>query len=129
VRFLLDSNAVIAILKGHPSILGKLQQHHPRDFALPAIVARELYYGAYKGKRQRENLVRIQALRFEVLDFDREDGRRAAQLRAHLAAQGTPIGPYDILIAGQALSRDLTVITHKTREFQRVPGLRAEDWQ
>jgi tRNA(fMet)-specific endonuclease VapC len=129
VRFLLDSNAVIAILKGHPSVLAGLQQHHPRDFALPAIVAHELYYGAYKGQRQRENLMRIEALRFEVLDFDREDGRRAAQLRAHLAAQGTPIGPYDVLIAGQALSRDLTVITHNTREFQRVPGLHVEDWQ
>ena len=129
MRFLLDSNAVIAILKGRSSILARLQQHPARDFALPAIVAHELYYGAYKGQRQRENLVRVETLRFEVLDFDREDARRAAQLRAHLAAQGTPIGPYDVLIAGQALSRDLTVITHNTREFQRVPGLRVEDWQ
>jgi tRNA(fMet)-specific endonuclease VapC len=65
----------------------------------------------------------------EVLDFHREHARRSPQLRAHLAAQATPIGPCDLLIAGQALSRDAKLITRTTREFQRVPGLRIEDWQ
>ena len=106
-----------------------MRQHQPQDFAISAIVAHELFYGAYKGQRTAENLARVDALRFEVLDFDREDARQAGELRARLAAAGTPIGSYDVLIAGQALARALTLVTHNTREFQRVPGLRIEDWE
>jgi len=129
MRFLLDTNAVIALLKGHPGFLGRLRQHQPRDFGIPAIVAHELFYGAYKGQRTADNLARVDALQFEVLDFDREDARQAGDLRARLAAAGTPIGPYDVLIAGQSLARSLTLVTHNTREFQRVPGLCTEDWE
>jgi tRNA(fMet)-specific endonuclease VapC len=64
-----------------------------------------------------------------VLEFDKEDARRSGQIRALLASKGTPIGPYDVLIAGQAIARNLTLITHNTDEFRRVPGLRIEDWQ
>ncbi|MFJ1260290.1 PIN domain-containing protein [Cupriavidus sp. CuC1] len=64
-----------------------------------------------------------------MLDFDREDARHAGELRAALAAVGTPTGPYDVLTAGQARARALTLITHNTREFQRVAGLRVEDWE
>lgn len=129
MKFLLDSNAVIALMKGHSGFLTRLRQHQPQDFAISAIVAHELFYGAYKGQRTAENLARVDALRFEVLDFDREDARQAGELRARLAAAGTPIGSYDVLIAGQALARALTLVTHNTREFQRVPGLRIEDWE
>ena len=129
MKFLLDTNAVIALLKGHPGFLGRLRQHLPRDFGIPAIVAHELFYGAYKGQRVAENLARVDALKLEVLEFDREDARQAGELRAKLAAAGTPIGPYDALIAGQALARALTLVTHNTREFQRVPGLHTEDWE
>jgi tRNA(fMet)-specific endonuclease VapC len=129
VRFLLDSNAVIALMKGHSGFLTRLRQHQPRDFGISAIVAHELFYGAYRGQRTAENLARVDALQFEVLDFDREDARQAGELRALLAAAGTPIGAYDVLIAGQALARDLTLVTHNTGEFQRVPGLRIEDWE
>ena len=76
-----------------------------------------------------ENLVRIESLRFEVLAFDREDARHADEIRAMLAAAGTPIGPYDVLIAGQAIARSLTLITHNVREFQCVPALKLEDWE
>jgi tRNA(fMet)-specific endonuclease VapC len=129
VKFLLDSNAVIALMKGHSGFLTRLRQHQPRDFGISTIVAHELFYGAYKGQRTAENLARVDALQFEVLDFDREDARQAGELRALLAAAGTPIGAYDVLIAGQALARGLTLVTHNTGEFQRVPGLRIEDWE
>jgi tRNA(fMet)-specific endonuclease VapC len=129
VRYLLDSNAVIALLQGHAGFLGRLRGHQPADFALSAIVAHELYYGAYKGSRTSENLARIEALRFEVLTFDTEDARHAGEVRAALAAAGTPIGPYDVLIAGQAIARGLILLTHNTREFQRVPALLVEDWE
>ena len=128
MKFLLDSNAIIALLRGHPGFLGRLRQHQPRDFGIPSIVAHELFYGAFKGHRTAENLARVEGLQFEVLDFDREDARHAGELRAALAAVGTPTGPYDVLTAGQARARALTLITHNTREFQRVAGLRVEDW-
>ena len=129
MKFLLDSNAVIALLKGHAGFLTRLREYRPQDFGLPAIVMHELFYGAYKGQRREENVARLEALQFEVLDFDREDARQAGELRALLAAAGTPIGACDVLIAGQALARDLILVTHNMREFQRVAGLRIEDWK
>jgi len=129
VKFLLDTNAVIALLKGHPGVQARIRQHRPGDFAMSAIVAHELYFGAHRGTRGVENLARVDALRFEVLDFDREDARNAGQLRAVLAAAGAPIGPYDVLIAGQALARGLTLITRNVREFGRITAIRVEDWE
>ena len=129
MKFLLDSAAVIALLKGHAGFLSRLRQHQPADFGLPAIVAHALFYGAYKGQRTQETLARLDGLAFEVLEFDREDARAAGELRARLALAGTPIGPYDVLIAGQALARSLVLVTHNRSEFQRVAGLNIEDWE
>jgi tRNA(fMet)-specific endonuclease VapC len=129
VKYLLDSNSVIALLKGHTGFLARIRQHRPQDFAISSIIAHELFYGAYKGRRIAENLGRIEALRFEVLDFGREDARHAGELRARLAGSGTPIGPYDVLIAGQAIARGLTLVTHNVREFRRVRMLQIEDWE
>jgi len=129
VNYLLDTNAVIALMKGHSGVLARLRQRQPRDFAMPSIVAHELYFGAYKSRHAADNLRRVEALQFEILDFDPEDARRAGEVRAQLASAGTPIGPYDVLIAGQALARSLTLVTHNMREFQRVSGLSVEDWE
>lgn len=129
MKFLLDTNVVIALLKGYPACLDRLRRYQPGDFGLPAIVAHELFFGAYRSRRTADNLARVDALQFEVLDFDREDARSAGAVRATLAAAGTPIGPYDVLIAGQAMARGLTLVTHNRREFQRIEGLRLEDWE
>ena len=129
MRFLLDTNAVIGLLKGHPQLLARMHRHAPEDFGLPAVVAHELYYGASKSAHPARNLAVVDALRFETVAFDREDAREAGAIRAALARAGTPIGPYDVLIAGQAKARGLTLITHNHAEFARVPGLRTEDWQ
>ncbi|WP_047461162.1 type II toxin-antitoxin system VapC family toxin [Rhizobium rhizogenes] len=129
MKYLLDSNAVIAVMKGHSGFVAEIRKHKPQDFAIPAIVAHELFYGAYKGQRVADNLARVDALQFETLDFDREDARKAGEIRAVLAILGTPIGAYDVLIAGQAVARDLILITHNVREFQRVKNLRFEDWE
>ncbi|MBR8306074.1 type II toxin-antitoxin system VapC family toxin [Burkholderia cenocepacia] len=128
MKFLLDTNAVIAILKGEPAILARLHAWHPADFGIPAIVAHELYYGAYKSQRAAANVARVDALQFEVVSFDTEDAQHAGEIRAHLIAAGTPIGPYDALIAGQARARHLVLVTHNVREFERVPRLQFEDW-
>ncbi len=129
MKYLLDSNAVIALMKGHSGFVAEIRKHKPQDFAIPAIVAHELFYGAYKGQRVADNLARVDALQFETLDFDREDARKAGEIWAALAILGTPIGAYDVLIAGQAVARDLILVTHNVREFQRVKNLRFEDWE
>ena len=129
MKFLLDTNAVIALMKGNDRFLAHLRSHEPEDFGVPSIVAHELYFGACKGRLTEQNLARVDALQFTIVDLNREDARRSGELCATLAAAGTPIGPYDVLIAGQALARSLTLVTHNTREFQRIAGLRVEDWE
>lgn len=128
MKYLLDANAVIAMLKGEPTMLERLRAHLPSDFGLPSIVAHELFYGAYKSQRAAANLARVEAMQFEVVPFDAEDAQHAGEIRAQLAAVGTPIGPYDVLIAGQARARNLILVTHNIREFARVAQLTVEDW-
>jgi len=129
VRFLLDTNAVIGLLGGNAGVLAGVRRHTPQDFGIPAIAAHELFYGAYRSARRAQNLALLDGLRLEVLEFDKEDARQAGEIRAMLAAAGTPIGPYDVLIAGQTLARGLVLVTHNVGEFSRVAGLQVEDWQ
>ncbi|MDX8454379.1 type II toxin-antitoxin system VapC family toxin [Mesorhizobium sp. VK9D] len=126
--YLLDTNAVIAVMKGDEDILTRLRRNKPQDFALSAIVAHELYYGAYKGQRTTDNLARLEALLFPILEFDREDARHAGDIRAMLATSGTPIGSFDVLIGGQARARGLTIMTRNVREFERIKDLTIESW-
>jgi tRNA(fMet)-specific endonuclease VapC len=129
-RYLLDANAVIALLNDATSKTAqRARRERPRDVAMSAIVAHELYYGAFKSQRTARNLALIDALQFSTLEFDKEDARLAGAIRALLASKGTPIGSYDVLIAGQALARNLILVSHNTQEFGRVPDLRLEDWQ
>jgi tRNA(fMet)-specific endonuclease VapC len=129
VKYLIDTNVVIGLSKGLPGLEQRLHQEDPTDIGLSVIVLHELFFGAYKGRRVAANLDAIADLDFDVVAFDKEDARHAGEIRASLAAMSLPIGPYDILIAGQAIARDLTLITHNIREFSRVPGLRIEDWE
>jgi len=130
MRYLLDANAVIALLNDATSKTAKrARRERPGEMAISAIVAHELFYGAFRSRRTAQNLTLIDALQFIVLEFDKEDARQAGEVRAVLASKGTPIGPYDALIAGQAVARDMILVTHNTQEFGRVPRLRLEDWQ
>lgn len=125
MRYLLDTNAVITLLKGSSKLSAKIRSRTPQDFVLSALVAHELFFEAYKSGRTAQ----VEGLQFEVLDFDKEDARKAGEIRAVLARVGTPIGPYDVLIAGQAKARDLTLITHNIAELCRIKGLQVEDWE
>jgi tRNA(fMet)-specific endonuclease VapC len=130
MRYLLDTNAVIGLLRDDRSPLARRARYEQfDDLATSSIVVQELFFGAFKSQRPDHNLSVFDSLEFPVIDFDRDDARRAGLVRAELAARGTPIGPYDILIAGHALARNLTLVTRNTREFSRVPGLRIEDWE
>jgi tRNA(fMet)-specific endonuclease VapC len=130
MRYLLDTNVVIGLLKDTASKLAqRARRENPADVAISAVVVHELFYGAFKSRRTSQNVALIDALQFAVLELDKEDARQAGEVRAILASKGMPIGPYDVLIAGQARARNLVLVTHNTEEFGRVPGLRLDDWQ
>lgn len=130
MRYLLDTNAVIATLNDPTGPMARrLRARTPAEVGVSAIVMHELYFGAFKSLRRERNLALVDALRFEVLALDLEDARHAGEIRAMLSARGMPIGAYDILIAGQARARALTLVTRNTREFTRVPGLITENWR
>lgn len=130
MRYLLDANVVIALLNDTTSKSAqRARRKRPGDMAIPAVVAHELFSGAFKSRRAAQNVALIDALQFVVIEFDKEDARQAGEIRALMASRGTPIGPYDVLIAGQAVARNMILVTHNTDEFGRVPGLRLEDWQ
>jgi tRNA(fMet)-specific endonuclease VapC len=128
--YLLDANVVIGLLNDATSKLARrARRERTADVAISAIVLHELFYGAFKSARVEQNVALVDALQFTVLEFDKEDARQAGEIRAILAASGKPIGPYDVLIAGQAKARNLTLVTHNIDEFERVPGLRLADWE
>jgi len=129
VRWLLDTNAVIEVLRGNASVVARLRERAPADVGVSAIVMHELFFGAYRSARVAANVARVDGLRFEVAAFEREDARAAGAVRAALATAGAEIGPYDVLIAGQALARGVVLVTHNVREFGRVEGLKVEDWE
>ena len=129
MRYLLDSNACIALLNNtSATLLTRIRRHAPSQIGLSAIVTYELYYGACKSRRTSRNLELVDRLAFEVVPFDASDARVAGAVRSELEAAGRPIGPYDLLIAGQARARGLTLVTANSREFLRVKGLDCEDW-
>lgn len=129
MKFLLDTNAVIALLNKQPEFIAKIKRYSPQDFGLSSIVLFELHYGAEKSQRKAENLAKLAKLPFEIVSFNEEDAKTAGKIRAELAQKGTPIGSYDIQIAAQAITRNLTLITHNLKEFQRLPDLMLDDWQ
>ncbi len=131
IEYLLDTNTVIAMIgKRSDAVLARLDRATPGSIAVSAIVAHELYFGAYKSQRLSHNLetLRLFFADVPVVDLNPEDARTAGEIRANLALTGTPIGPYDVLIAGQARNRRITLVTNNLNEFRRVEGLRLEDW-
>ena len=129
MRYLLDTNICIALLNGtSPAARERLGRYGTGEIGVPAPAAYELYYGAFKSRRTRQNLALLDRAGFEVLAFDVEDARVAGKVRSDLEAIGQTIGPYDLLIAGQALARGLVLVTANRREFDRVAGLNCEDW-
>lgn len=128
MRYLLDTNMFIALRTRGDRRVVRLAGRHRRELALSAIVAHELYFGAFNSARVDHNLARVEELGLPILSFEYEDARLAGEIRARLKRVGTPIGPYDVLIAGQALARGLTVVTANVGEFGRVEGLAIENW-
>jgi|ERR1700756_1499546 tRNA(fMet)-specific endonuclease VapC len=131
--YLLDTKACIALNKGKPASVRAQFGKAARTGTVwvPTIVLFELWYGVARSARPKENaedLATFLAGPVPVLIFDEQDAREAGDVRASLERIGKPIGAYDVLIAGQARRRGLTLVTANTKEFGRVKGLTWEDW-
>lgn len=128
--YLLDTNALIYFFKQQGNVAVHLQRTPAHEIAIPSVVLFELEYGLLRSNSpqvQRQGLS-MALLTYRVLNFDYACAKAAAQVKQALAAQGQTIGPMDILIAGIALAHKLTLVTHNTGEFARVPGLQLVDW-
>jgi len=130
LRYLLDTNLCIRVLRDRPPALRDRFNAQADRLAISTIVLTELLHGAAKSARPEHNRRAVEdfAARVEVLSFDEAAADHAADIRATLERNGQLIGGYDLLIAGHARSRGLTVVTGNLGEFRRVPGLLCEDW-
>jgi tRNA(fMet)-specific endonuclease VapC len=130
MMYLLDTNTLIYYFKGMGNVAERLLSTSPSEIAVSAIVLFELEVGIAKSVSPRKRKAQLQELTslVSVLSFDRSAAESAAEIRVKLEKRGVPIGPYDILIAASALATNSTLVTHNRKEFERIEGLRIEDW-
>ncbi len=130
MKYFLDTNTAIYFFKG----MGNVNQHFfackTSDIAIPAIVLYELQVGILKSTHPQKRTQQLTHLlsQVTVVDFGKKEALATAQIRADLETKGTPIGEYDLQIAGTTLANKATLITHNTREFSRVVDLKLTDW-
>ena len=130
-QYLLDTNTCIAVMCSHPNAVQRMAAVAPGDCAISTVTAYELYTGVEKCANPAQERSKVELLLSTVweMPFDPDAARESARVRALLESQGQPIGPYDVLLAGQALAHSLILVTDNTREFSRVPGLTLENWK
>ena len=129
--YLFDTNICVYSMRGKiPELTERIFRTDPADISISAITVFELAYGSAKSSfpRQTAEKTNIFLAPFTILPFEQKDAEIAGELRAYLTKAGLMIGAYDLLIAAQGLARGLTVVTHNTKEFSRVPGIILEDW-
>ena len=128
---LLDTNICIFLMKNrYPGLAEKLLNSDPAEIAVSSVTVYELEYGAAKSQwpEKNRNNVKLFLAPFTIIPFDSHDAVTAGNIRHLLEKAGTPIEPYDLQIAAQGLARGITVVTHNTGEFSRVPNLQVTDW-
>ena len=130
LKYMLDTNIVIYTIKKRPDVVRKAFNLHEGQMCISSITWGELVFGAERSSQPERNLADIEAMaaRLDVLAFDTPAATHFGQLRSELYSKGQPIGPYDMMIAGHARAIGLTLVTNNLREFERVPGLRVENW-
>jgi len=129
--YLLDSNICIYIINRRPKqVVERIKQEKPADVQLSAISLGELEYGVSKSPFRDKNRIALVDFvsAFEILEYNDEDAEVFGVIRADLENRGLVIGPYDMQIASQALVRNLVLVTNNTKEFERIPGLKLENW-
>lgn len=131
MRYLLDTDTCIYIANRRPAaVLAKFKQEGVLQIGVSIVTEYELYFGAVKSAQKERNMASLTRFfeRVSVITWDSVAAHESAQIRADLESQGLPIGAYDLLIAGHALSRRLILVTNNEKEFGRVPGLPIENW-
>lgn len=130
LRYLLDTNIAIYVIKRRPASALAVFNLHAGRMALSVVTLAELLHGAEKSARPAANLSVVEDFcsRLQVLPYLPKAAQHYAAIRAALERQGTPIGVNDLHIAAHARSEGLVLVTHNTREFERVPALQLEDW-
>ena len=131
MRYLLDTNVCIAVMRNHPRVVARLTQLAPADCLISTISAFELLTGVAKCAQPANERRKVECLLqvVSICTFDAAAAEQSAQLRGQLETRGLTIGPYDLLLAGTALSLGAVLVTANTREFSRVSGLELEDWE
>jgi len=130
MRYCLGTNTLTCFFKGLGKVSKRLLATPPGEIAIPAVVIFELEVGIGKSTSPRKRIAQLQEITslVNVISFGQPEAKSAAGIRIKLEKQGTPIGPYDILIAASAMANNSTLVTHNKREFERVAGLKIEDW-
>jgi tRNA(fMet)-specific endonuclease VapC len=130
LRYLLDTNIISDLVRTpRGRVAARIAEVGEDSICTSIIVAAELRYGAAKsGSMQLSERIGLLLSALEILPLEPPADRHYGEIRSHLARQGTPIGPNDLLIAAHALTADLALVTANTREFERVPSLRVENW-
>ena len=128
--YVLDTNTLIYFFKGMGNVSSKLLATSPKEIAIPSVVLYELEYGIAKSNSPMKRQTQLEEICsvVEVLTFGEKEARCAALIRADLEKKGTPIGPYDLLIAGTAVAYQGVLVTNNTKEFNRVQDLKLENW-
>jgi tRNA(fMet)-specific endonuclease VapC len=128
--YILDTNTLIYYFKGQGQVAQNFLNVTPQEIIISTIVIFELQVGIAKSNSPAKRIQQLQQIlnAVNVVDFDRDMATAAANIRAQLEQQGTPIGSMDTLIAGTAMSLQATLVTHNLREFSRVSGLTIVDW-
>ncbi len=130
MKYCLDTNTLIYFFKGLGDVSNRLLATPPGEIAIPTVVIFELEVGIGKSTSPRKRIAQLQEITslVNIISFGQSEAKCAAGIRIKLERQGIPIGPYDILIAASALANNSTLVTHNKREFERVVGLKIEDW-
>lgn len=131
MRYMLDTNICIYAIKHKPEqVFMRLQEHDPIDICISSVTYAELVHGVEKSKAIEKNRVALVLLlaNIEIMNFDSLAAESYGKIRADLEKAGTPIGPLVMMIAGHAMALGYTVVTNNTKEFERVKGLKLENW-
>lgn len=131
MRYLLDTSTVSRFVQRDAGVLARLARESPANIAISAVTRLEIEYGLRANPARERTIGKVVRAFCEVLDtlvFDTACADCGAEIRAALRVRGTPIGPFDLLIGATALRHGLTIVTNNVREFERIDGLRVEDW-
>lgn len=130
MKYMLDTNMCIYAQKQNPNVLAKIHENYQEGLAISSITLAELEYGVQASVNPEKNMVAL--LKFltivEILPFESSAAFEYGKIRADLRRKGTPIGNMDMLIAAHAKAENLIIVTHNTREFERVENLQLDDW-